>query len=103
MNNLKDDLLELLKNKANIKCAKIHYYLEYYNTGDEAEQADFKLKIGYSKEELDEFLTNIGYGYHISTVLWLDDNSWISLVFDWEADQYMWEHYELPEIPQELL
>lgn len=103
MRNAKDELLQLLEDKAKVKCATI-------TNGDEwdKDKKDILLKVGYSKNEWTEFLKSLNFSYdsgyggqNLFGTVWLEDGTWCTRG-EYDGLEW-WEHNQLPEIPSELL
>lgn len=96
MNNAKDELLEAVS-RHSIKCAYI--YTDY-------DEEKFILKVDYTSEEFNNFLSKLdfkyddGYGGQVLFgTVWLTDDTWLSRG-EYDGSEW-WEHYKLPEIPEE--
>ena len=104
MRNARTELLEALENKAKLKCVKItngYYY-------DNEEKPTYRLKLGYSKEDLETFKKSIDFEYdsgfgeqELFGTLWLKDGTWLSRG-EYDGSEG-WEHNTLPEIPNDLI
>ena len=100
--NAKKELLEILGDNR-IKCASI-LHDKYY----EKEKKNFKLKIGYSPEEFNQFIDSLDFEYdngyggqELFGIVWFEDGTWL------ERGEYdgseLWEHKICPVIPKELI
>jgi hypothetical protein len=103
MTNAKKEFLEKTgKVNSPIKCAVIH--------GDpyDSEPAPEKtLKVGYSPDEYEKFLSEINYEYdsgfggqELFGYVWFEDGTWLERG-EYDGSEW-WEHKTCPEIPQEL-
>jgi len=104
MENARTELLEALENKAELKCAKITF--GYYYTSEE--RPTYRLKVGYSKDELEAFLDSLNFEYYsgyggqeLFGTLWLKDETWLSRG-EYDGSEW-WEHNSLPEIPTDII
>ena len=102
MRNAKTEVLEALENKAELKCAKI---TKGY---DNEEKPTYRLKLGYSKEDLETFLNLLSFDYDSSYggqelfgTLWLKDGTWLSRG-EYDGSEW-WEHNTLPEVTDDLI
>jgi len=102
--NAKNELLDVLKDKAPIKCAKIW-------TGYDFEHEDnnyILLKIGYSNPtDLDEFFNSLDFEYdngyggqNLFGTIWLNDGTWLTRG-EYDGSEW-WDYNKLPLIPIEL-
>lgn len=105
MANAKNELHEILKDRARIKCAKI-WHGSYYG-GDELPPT-FKLLLNYTDSQLEEFYKSLNFEYdsgyggqNLFGTVWLDDGTWLSRG-EYDGSEW-WEHNSLPEIPTELI
>ena len=103
MRNAKDELLQMLKGKARVKCATITNGNEWND-----DKKDFILKVGYSENEWTKFLNSLNFSYdagfgtqNLFGIVWLEDGSWCTRSeydgFEW------WVRDNIPEIPAKLL
>ena len=106
MRNAKQELQEILENKAKIKCAII--FKSYYYGFGEDETPKIKLPLNYTDADLVnyynslDFEYNSGYGgQELFGTVWLDDGTWLSRG-EYDGSEW-WEHNVLPQIPNELL
>jgi hypothetical protein len=104
MSNAKTELLEALENKAELKCAKITKGYSY----DNEEKPTYRLKLSYSKEDLEKFLNLLSFDYdsgfggqELFGTLWLNDGTWLSRG-EYDGSEW-WEHNTLPEITDDLI
>jgi len=97
MSNAKNELLEVLKGIAPLKCAII-------SNG----QKNVVLKLNYSKAKYDKFLSEIDFEYdngyggqELFGTVWLDDNTWLSRG-EYDGSEW-WVHNVLPDVPVKCL
>lgn len=99
--NAKTEFLSVINDKPKVKCALLIY-------GYWEEPKHYPLKVGYTKEDLNEFLSSISFNYdngygsqNLFGNIWLEDGTWL------ERSEYdgaeSWEYKNCPEIPPELL
>lgn len=103
MINAKQELLDAVKNTAKIKCAFIHY-----EKWKEDETSQKTLKLNYSEDQYNEFLSSLDFeydnGYGIQELygtVWLEDGTWLSRS-EYDGSE-CWEHNVLPVIPDKCL
>ena len=104
--NAKEELLHKLKDLSSVKCAEIR-------VGDDWSEEDNSnkfiiLKLSYSKEEYDNFLSDLdfeydaGYGGQVLFgTVWLEDNTWLSRG-EYDGSEW-WAYNTLPDIPNACL
>lgn len=104
--NAKEELQEILKDKAKIKCAII-YNGDYWGRGED-ERPKFKLPLNYTDDDLVNYYNSLDFKYdsgyggqELFGTVWLDDGTWLSRG-EYDGSEW-WEHNVLPEIPTELL
>lgn len=99
--NAKVEFLIEVKGKPCVKCVEIYTESLY------GEKEVFLLKVGYTKEEYEEFLSKLDFeyedGYGVQVLfgtIWLEDGTWFSRG---EYDGLEWWVYnKVPVIPEEL-
>lgn len=100
--NARDEFERRILSKGTVKCATI-----FIST----EEIEFTtiLKVGYTEENLNDFLTDLadgnyynGYGaqYLFGTV-WMTDGTWFTR-YEYDGSE-CWEHHKCPEIPEKLM
>jgi hypothetical protein len=96
--NAKVELIELLLDKAPIKCATIQYN----------EETPIILKLNHSEAEKEIFMSKLDFEYYagyggqeLYGLVWLEDNTWCERG-EYDGSEW-WEHHKLPDIPAELL
>lgn len=99
--NAKNELLEEV-GKIRIKCAEI----KYGPWGKPSQE--FLLKVGYSENDLIEFLGNLDFEYddgygsqELDGTVWLQDGTWLDRG-EYDGSEW-WAHRMLPIIPHKLL
>ena len=104
MENARTELLEAIENEAELKCAKITFGYSY--SGEE--KPTYRLKLGYSKDDLEAFLNSLDFEYdsgyggqELFGTLWLKDGTWLSRG-EYDGSEW-WEHNSLPEIPTDII
>lgn len=104
--NVKEELQEILKGKAKIKCAII-FKSYHYGFGDD-ETPKIKLPLNYTDADLVDYYNSLDFEYdngyggqELFGIVWLEDNTWLSRG-EYDGSEW-WEHNILPEIPKELL
>lgn len=102
--NAKEELIEILKDKARVKCAIIKHGSMW---GRDENKSTFTLKCNYSGGEYEEFLSKLdflydsGYGgQELDGTVWLEDNTWLERG-EYDGSEW-WNHKVLPEIPEDL-
>lgn len=105
MENAKTELLEALKNKAKVKCAKIRLGVRWMA---EDEVKEYKLKVGHISEDFEAFLNDFdfmydnGYGgQKLFGTVWFEDGNWLERV-EYDGSEW-WEHKSCPEIPEDII
>lgn len=103
--NAKQELLDILQDKAKIKCAQIgldrYYQEDHPNTSIILKQNHTKYAYNKFLNQLD-FEYDNGYGgQELFGIVWLKDKTWITRG-EYDGSEY-WEHNKLPKIPEELL
>jgi hypothetical protein len=103
MTNAKTELQEYLKDKAKIKCAKIHREDSY---GEPVN--DYKLSLNYTDADLEKFFASLDFQYdsgyggqELHGIVWLEDGTWFSRG-EYDGSEW-WEHNVLPSIPDDLI
>lgn len=100
--NAKEELIEILKNKARIKCAD--YILE-----GNSRIISGELCCDYSEIEYERFLDKLNFDYinnktkeyeNLKGVVWLEDGTWLERVTIKKIN--IWKHETVPEIPEHL-
>jgi len=91
MENAKNELLELIKDKK-LKCAQI---------------AGLNLKIGFTIEERVKFINDLDFEYdsgyggqELYGTVWFEDNTWAERG-EYDGSEW-WNYKSVPEIPEEL-
>lgn len=86
-------------------CAKIAY--DPYATNPEYKKC-FKLRIGFSITEYNNFLNQLDFEYDDSYgapelfgIIWYEDGTWSERYYGGDGDE-CWEYKQCPEIPKEL-
>lgn len=105
MQNVKEELLkEVQESGSELKCADLKWLFGY---GDH-ENKNFRLKVGYSEAELEEFLKSIDFNYdngygsqEFEGYLWLKDGTWAER-HEYDGSEW-WEYKKLPEVPSYLV
>lgn len=105
--NAKEELIEILKDKARVKCATIKKGRPY-SSYDEI--SVFTLKCNYNGKEYEDFLESLNFLYYdgydgyggqeLDGTVWLEDNTWLERG-EYDGSEW-WNHKVLPEIPEEL-
>jgi hypothetical protein len=105
MRNAKQELQEILKDKAKIKCAII-YNGDYW--GGEDERPEFRLPLNYTDADLVNYYNSLDFEYdsgfggqELFGTVWLEDGTWLSRG-EYDGSEW-WEHNVLPAIPTDLL
>ena len=94
--NAKNELIEFLTQKAQVKCAIIEYVPNH---------TTYILKINHTEEDFQNFLESLDFEYdedyglqELSGTIWLKDGTWCT------RDEYdgseWWDYKSLPEIPE---
>lgn len=103
MSNAKDELLEILKGKAPLKCAVISNGQRW-----DKDKKNVVLKLNYSEANYEKFLSEIDFDYdsgyggqELFGTVWLDDNTWLSRG-EYDGSEW-WKHNVLPAVPAECL
>jgi len=103
MSNCKDDFLKET-NGLDILCAVIKKERAYL---DDNEGVVAKLPVGFTKNELSLFLSDIDYTYdsgyggqEVFGTIWYKDGTW-SERGEYDGSEW-WEHKSCPEIPESL-
>lgn len=106
MINAKTELLNALKDKAKIKCAKV--YKEHIYQEDESKNPVFRLSLKYTDEDLEKFYDSLNFNYdngyggqQLYGTVWLEDGTWLSRG-EYDGSEW-WDHNVLPQIPKDLL
>ena len=101
--NAKEEFLELVEGKQ-VKCATIRIVIDW---GSEPQRA-IDLKVGYSEEDYDKFLTDLDIEYddgyvsqELFGLVWFNDNTWAER-HEYDGSEY-WSMQSFPDIPKELL
>ncbi len=104
MRSAKLELLEIIENKAELKCAKIMFGYPYVDE----ERPTYRLKVDYNKKELEIFLERLNFEYdsgyggqNLYGTVWLKDETWLSRG-EYDGSE-LWEHNILPEIPCDII
>lgn len=114
--NAKEEFLEHIEDKK-VLCAHIKKSSSFdeimeldeylFNCGDKPSLGSI-LHKGYSQEDFDEFLKSIDFEYYdgygdqeLFGTIWYEDGTW-SFRQEYDGSE-RWRHFELPEIPEELL
>ncbi|MCU0437463.1 MAG: hypothetical protein MUC49_06065 [Raineya sp.] len=102
MLNAKQELLEITKNTAKVKCASISK--GYDDSNDLTKR--MILKINHSEEEYQQFLNSLDFEYddgygtqELYGIVWLEDGTWLSRR-EYDGSE-CWEHHIMPAIPSE--
>ena len=112
MTNAKEELEQLLKGKAKVKCASItvDYPFDYKEARlkDIEDYVLFELKVNHTEEEFQSFLNSLNFDYdsgyggqELFGTVWLEDGTWCTRG-EYDGREW-WIHNQLPEIPSELL
>lgn len=103
MPNAKSELMvEIELAKSAIKCAIIIISVPHCKI-----DRFYELKIGYTDEELNEFMNSLDIEYIYSNgqvlhgAVWFENGNWLERIFDDDFYEY-WELREFPEIPNFL-
>lgn len=103
MSNAKQELLEILQNKAPLKCAIISKGQSW-----DDDRKDIVLKLNFTEQDYEKFLNEIDFDYdsgygvqELFGTVWLNDNTWLSRG-EYDGSEW-WEHNVLPSIPKECL
>lgn len=103
MENAKQELLRILKNKVEIKCA----YIYQENGWEEEITKKYLLKLNYTFKEYEDFFLSLDFNYdngyggqELFGTVWLKDGTWLSRG-EYDSSEW-WIHNKLPEIPQNL-
>lgn len=103
MSNAKQELLEILKDKAPLKCAVISNGQSW-----DDDKKDIVLKLNYTEVDYEKFTNEIDFDYdsgyggqNLFGTVWLDDNTWLSRG-EYDGLEW-WEHNVLPAVPAECL
>lgn len=101
MRNAKEEFKQNFE-LSEVKCATISMLDEDYEF-----QSFAILKIGYTSNDMDEFLNKLDYEYHsgygtqqLDGIVWLTNNNW-STRGEYDGSEW-WEHLQLPNIPDTL-
>jgi len=104
MSNAKQELLEISKDKAPLKCASISK--GYYEWDENKKKV--VLKLNYSESDYQQFLKDLDFDYdsgyggqELFGTVWLEDGTWLSRG-EYDGSEW-WEHNVLPIIPAECL
>ena len=104
MTNAKEELEQLLKRTAKVKCASIIKDDPF----DYTKLCQFELKINHTEEEFQSFLNSLNFDYdsgygcqELFGTVWLEDGTWCTRG-EYDGREW-WIHNQLPEIPSELL
>lgn len=100
--NVKKELLELLKEQnVTLKCGYIRE--SRYDITEEKRKKAI-LKVGYTKNDYDNFLQSIDFDYddgfgtdELAGVLWFSDGTWATRG-EYDGSEW-WEYHKQPEIP----
>lgn len=97
MANAKQELQDILKDKAPIKCAVIYSEKKYA-----------VLKLNYTESDYEKFLNEIDFDYdsgygsqELGGIVWFEDGTWLSRG-EYDGSEW-WNHHVLPAIPAECL
>jgi len=106
MSNAKTELLKVLINKPEVKCAKITQGEKWWDEEDEIEE--YILKIGHTKEEYNDFLEKLDFEYssdyggqNLFGILWFKDGTWLDRG-EYEGSEW-WQHQTCPDITDDLI
>lgn len=102
MTNAQIEFLSHVKDKARIECVEI----TYFEKG--ASERSYKLKVGYSLEDYQQFLESLnfddyddGYGtQNLYGTIWYSNDTW-STREEYDGSEW-WEYNSIPEIPNYL-
>jgi hypothetical protein len=104
LTNVKAEFLEHTKN-LEVKCALLNLDKDYF---EDVFQKTFKLSLGYSQKEFDNFILSLNFmydsgygGQELFGTIWYKDGSWSDRA-EYDGSEW-WEHQTCPEIPAELL
>ena len=102
MSNAKQELLHVLKEKAEIKCACIIYYKW---GGKKSKKV---LKLHYSDKDYNSFLESLNFEYdagygsqELYGIIWLENGTWL-LRGEYDGSEW-WNYNILPPILKECL
>lgn len=97
MTNAKEEFLEEMTGK-HLKCAMISHY----------RKGKLHLKVGYSSNELDQFLESLDFTYdsgyggqELYGTIWYKDATW-SDRGEYDGSEW-WQYNSVPDIPPNLL
>ena len=105
--NVKKELLFKIPKGLKIVAAQIIINFNYaHNRVDSIRTIN--LKVNHSKEELNNFLTELNFTYNhayrgraLDGILWLSDGSWLERDSDGIVE--WWQRYAIPLIPKQLI
>ena len=87
---------------SSIKCVNISFCEDFYT------EKVINLRVGYTKEEYEEFLSKLDFNYNngfglqeLYGTIWLDGSTWFSRE-EYDGSEW-WQINRLPIIPKELL
>lgn len=104
--NAKTELLDVLKDKAKIKCAILTYSNPFSD-----ELIGFNLHVNHSDNDLSQFWDYLDFEYipdrysniQISGTIWLECGSWIERIKSEDSYDEWWEINKCPVIPEGLM
>lgn len=104
--NAKKEFISHIKDRT-VKCAIVYFYDIWVDEDGEENQPHILLKIGWSDQDMEAFLTALdreydnGYGGQILFGdIWYDDDTW-SERGEYDGSEW-WEYNRCPQIPDEL-
>ena len=103
MTCVKQELLDVLTDKAPIKCA-----LLYTENGWGEPCTEYVLPVNHTPEQLEAFLDRLDFNYDsgyggqvLFGTIWLTDNTWFDRG-EYDGSEW-WQYNMLPAIPEECL
>jgi hypothetical protein len=102
--NAKNELQDILKNKAPVKCASINHGKEW----DVSQHATVILPVKHTKKQEVNFFKQLDFEYdngyggqELFGYVWLKDGTWLERG-EYDGSKW-WEYKRTPDIPKELL
>ena len=102
--NAKNELLDKIKGKTDIKCAVITYGYQWH---EEKPIPKIMLSVNHTTEEYSNFLQSLDFEYdngyggqELFGTVWLKDGTWLSRG-EYNGSEW-WNHNILPNIPEYL-
>jgi hypothetical protein len=100
--NAAKEFLEQVNGKQ-LRCATVTYNYKYNE-----DVKHFNLKVGFGKEQLEEFLKLLDFDYdngfggqELYGTIWYRDNTWATRG-EYDGSEW-WQDHKMPDIPAELL